>query len=182
MSEDLSFNIVNEDNEEITCDVLLVIPNDDNINEPYIVFTDYLLDEDNEYVFQYGKIVIENDEYTIKRIEDNNLVEQIKDKITEEMYEKANEQVQANLFDFNNIKETFIKKNEDGLDIEYHVIGYYEKYRLYTDFIPDDSQIGFKIYVDFKENDEYNLVDSKLGKEIIKKFNNEIIKKLKSDK
>ncbi len=36
--KDLSFTVKNDKGEEIICDVLSVVPNEENKNEPYVVF------------------------------------------------------------------------------------------------------------------------------------------------
>ena len=46
--EDLSFTLKDDNGEDITCDILSVVPNEANLDEPYVVFTDYMLDEDDE--------------------------------------------------------------------------------------------------------------------------------------
>ena len=56
-NKDLSFDIKTQDGEEVTCDILSVVPNEENKNEPYIVFTDYLLDENDEFILHFGKIM-----------------------------------------------------------------------------------------------------------------------------
>ena len=56
--------------------------------------------------------------------------------------------------------ETFKRKNELGVEIEYNVIGTYEengnKYYIYTDFVSDDNnKIGVRLFVDVKRGQTY---------------------------
>lgn len=96
--DDLSFTIKNKDGLEVICDILSVVPNEDT-NEPYVVFTDYMLDENNEFVLQYGKLVKINDDYVLKVIDDESVVASIKEKLQDEVVDYVNKQVQENLHD-----------------------------------------------------------------------------------
>ena len=58
--EDLSFEVVNDDGLEVECDILSIVPNEENKNEPFVVFTDYMLDENDEFVLQFGKVIEED--------------------------------------------------------------------------------------------------------------------------
>ena len=63
--EDLSFEIV-EDGVTLKCDVLEVIPNSNNSDEPYVVYTNYELDKNDEFIKKYGKLVSKNGHYYIE--------------------------------------------------------------------------------------------------------------------
>ena len=47
-------------------DIISVIPNEKNSEEPYVVFTDYTLDENDEFIKKYGKLIKEKDNYYLK--------------------------------------------------------------------------------------------------------------------
>lgn len=96
--DDLSFTIKNKEGLEVICDIVSVVPNEDT-NEPYVVFTDYMLDENNEFVLQYGKLVKVDEEYILKVIEDEEVVALIKEKLQDEIVDYVNKQVQENLHD-----------------------------------------------------------------------------------
>lgn len=96
--DDLSFTIKNKEGLEVICDIVSVVPNEDT-NEPYVVFTDYMLDENNEFVLQYGKLVKIDDEYVLKVIDDKEVVALIKEKLQDEIVDYVNKQVQENLHD-----------------------------------------------------------------------------------
>ena len=68
--EDLSFTLKDDNGEDITCDILSVVPNEANLDEPYVVFTDYMLDEDDEFVLEYGKLVKEGEDFNLVRVSD----------------------------------------------------------------------------------------------------------------
>ena len=44
--EDLSFTMTNKDGIEMICDILAVVPNPEDKESPYVIYTDYTLDED----------------------------------------------------------------------------------------------------------------------------------------
>ena len=71
--------------------------------------------------------------------------------------------------------ESFFKKNDIGVSIEYTIVGYYAedgtKYVIYTDFLEDkNSPTKIKLYVGYFVNGR--IVDASLEKrdEIIKKM------------
>lgn len=95
--EDLSFTITNDNGMEVICDIISVVPNDENKEEPYVVFTDYMLDDNNEFVMQYGKVIEIDGEYVLKRIEDEQVVNKIKEALKDEVVDYVNRQVQENI-------------------------------------------------------------------------------------
>ena len=76
--EDLSFTLKDDNGEDITCDILSVVPNEANLDEPYVVFTDYMLDEDDEFVLEYGKIVKDGEDFNLVRVSDPKEIDIIK--------------------------------------------------------------------------------------------------------
>ena len=50
--EDLSFEMKNKEGLDVTCDITAVIPNPDNSEEPYVKYTDYMLDEDDNFILE----------------------------------------------------------------------------------------------------------------------------------
>lgn len=97
--DDLSFTIKNKDGLEVICDIVSVVPNDENSEEPYVVFTDYLLDENDEFVLQYGKLIKIDDEYVLKVVDDVQVVNKIKAQLQNEIVDYVNTQIQENLHD-----------------------------------------------------------------------------------
>lgn len=95
--EDLSFTITNDKGMEVICDIVSVVPNDENKEEPYVVFTDYMLDDNNEFVMQYGKVIEIDGEYVLKRIDDEQVVNKIKEALKDEVVDYVNRQVQENM-------------------------------------------------------------------------------------
>ena len=82
--EDLSFTIKNKEGLDVICDIVSVVPNDDG-DEPYVVFTDYLMDENDEFIMQYGKLVKVDDDYVLKVVDDEKVIELIKEKLQDEI-------------------------------------------------------------------------------------------------
>ena len=95
--EDLSFTIKNDDGEDVICDIISVVPNEDNQDEPYVVFTDYMLDSNDEFVMQYGKVIEIDGEFVLKTINDENVVNKIKDALSDDIVSYVNDQVQENI-------------------------------------------------------------------------------------
>ncbi|MBQ6135163.1 MAG: hypothetical protein IJI60_02475 [Bacilli bacterium] len=93
-NKDLSFDIKTQDGEEMTCDILSVVPNEENKNEPYIVFTDYLLDENDEFILHFGKIMERDGEYQLLGIEDIKTIQRIKEQLSDEIVSRVNKQFQ----------------------------------------------------------------------------------------
>ncbi len=95
--EDLSFTKINEDGIEMICDILAVVPNPDNKEEPYVIYTDYTLDDKDEFVNSYGKIVSENDEYTLKTVTDKKTIDLINKESEDEIVKYVNKEIQDNI-------------------------------------------------------------------------------------
>ena len=95
--EDLSFDIINKDGLEVTCDITAVVPNPDNQEEPFVMFTDYTLDENDNFVTLYGKIIEEDGQSKLEQIEDKETIDKIKELSQDEVVKYVNEQIQDNL-------------------------------------------------------------------------------------
>ena len=95
--EDLSFTLKDDNGEDITCDILSVVPNEANLDEPYVVFTDYMLDEDDEFVLEYGKIVKDGEDFNLVRVSDPKEIDIIKDGLKDDITAYVNKAVQENL-------------------------------------------------------------------------------------
>lgn len=95
--EDLSFTVKNSEGNEVICDIVSVVPNDDNPDEPYVVFTDYMLDDNDEFVMQYGKVIEVDGDFVLKAVEDANVVNKIKESLSDDIVSYVNEQIQENI-------------------------------------------------------------------------------------
>ncbi len=63
--DDMSFEI-EEDGKTYKCDIIGIIPNDKKSEEPYVIFTDYMLDENDDMRKRNGKLVQSEDDYFIE--------------------------------------------------------------------------------------------------------------------
>lgn len=76
--------------------------------------------------------------------------------------------------------ETFKRKNDIGVAIEYTIIGRYNDngntYCLYTDFVPDNNKVGIRLFVDIEKDNKLERLPKDKENEIIIKFNKEILK------
>lgn len=95
--EDLSFTIKNDAGEDVICDIISVVPNEDKQDEPYVVFTDYMLDSNDEFVMQYGKVIEVDGEFVLKTINDENVVNKIKAALSDDIVSYVNDQIQENI-------------------------------------------------------------------------------------
>jgi hypothetical protein len=95
--EDLSFTTTNKDGLEVICDILEVVPNPVNSEEPYVIYTDYTMDANDEFVRQYGKVIEVEGEYVLKNITDPIQIEVIKKESQDEVVRYVNEQIQENI-------------------------------------------------------------------------------------
>lgn len=75
--EDLSFITKDKNGVEVINDILMVIPNEKNKNEPYVIYTNYELDENDEFINYYAILKKENDSYYL----DTNISDEEKDYI-----------------------------------------------------------------------------------------------------
>ncbi len=85
-----TFQVINDNGDEINCDILLSIPAIDEDGR-YIVFTDYMLDENKNSILQYGKIIEIDNEQIIQSINDDNKVRYIKKEMEKELLRIAEE-------------------------------------------------------------------------------------------
>jgi hypothetical protein len=95
--KDLSFDIINKDGMEVTCDIKAVIPNPDNQEEPFVIFTDYTLDENDDFVNLYGQIIEENGQSALKQIIDKETINKIIELSKDEVVQYVNDQIQDNI-------------------------------------------------------------------------------------
>lgn len=75
--KDLSFITKDKNGVEVINDILMVIPNEKNKNEPYVIYTNYDLDENDEFINYYAILKKENDSYYL----DTNISDEEKDYI-----------------------------------------------------------------------------------------------------
>lgn len=97
--EDLSFTIKYDNGEELINDITGVVPNPENDEEPYVTFTDYTMDENDEFNTYYGKLVKENDEYSLNTSLTKDEIRFINANLEEEITKYVNDTIQDNLTD-----------------------------------------------------------------------------------
>lgn len=95
--EDLSFNIIYENGEELINDITAVVVDEKNEEEPYVTFTDYTLQDDGEFNTYYGKLTKKGDEYTLNRNLTYDEIGYIKRNLNEEITKYVNDTIQDNL-------------------------------------------------------------------------------------
>ena len=85
MYDNLNFTITNLEGKTITCNILSILPADNN--NFYVVFEDGEKGEDNIPIFKYGKMIENNGEYELKNGISESELEEIKKNFAEEVQE-----------------------------------------------------------------------------------------------
>ena len=71
------------------------------------------------------------------------------------------------------MNETFIRKNDIGVDIEYTIVAHYKaderEYIIYTDFV-SDKEFGVRLFVDMVNNGNYVPLSESGSRTILDKF------------
>lgn len=80
--EEMSFTITNSDGIEVKCDVLSVI--NDEENKTYLLYTDYTLNDNNEYNVYVSQMINEDDSFRLEEIDNLDLLPGI-----QEVYEEV---------------------------------------------------------------------------------------------
>lgn len=96
---DLSFTSVNEDGLEVINDIIRIVPNNNSKDEPYIVFTDYRLDDNDEFINQYGKIIGADNSYAIETNLTKEEIEYIKRMLEDEIVQYVNNAIEENMYE-----------------------------------------------------------------------------------
>ena len=69
------------------------------MEEPYVVFTDYMLDDNDEFVMQYGKIIEIDGNFVLKTVNEPSIIDKIKDALSDDIVSYVNEQIQESIHD-----------------------------------------------------------------------------------
>lgn len=97
--EDLSFTTTDSNGQTVINDITSVIPNKENKEEPYVVFTDYSLDSHDEFIYHYGRLVGDNDNYSIETQLSADEVNYIQEMLKDEVVQYVNETIGESLND-----------------------------------------------------------------------------------
>ena len=79
-SYDFSFSIKNKAGQEIICDVLSVIQDDDE-QKSYVVYTDYLLDSEDKFNLYVQEVIFSDDSYILMDVDEDE-ISHLGDKLT----------------------------------------------------------------------------------------------------
>ena len=90
--EDYSFTIINDQGIEVKCDLISVI-SDNDTNQVYVVYTDYLLTKTNKFRILISELVEENSNYILMDVKDPEKMEEIK-KASLTLHSKAYQRLQ----------------------------------------------------------------------------------------
>ena len=75
--EEYSFTIVNDQGMEVKCDLISII-NDNETNQTYVIYTDYLLTKTNKFRVLISELVEKNGDYILQDVKDDEKKEEIK--------------------------------------------------------------------------------------------------------
>lgn len=90
--EDYSFTIINDQGMEVKCDLISII-SDNDTNQVYVVYTDYLLTKTNKFRILISELVEEDNNYILKDVTDKEKMEEIK-KTSLTLHSKAYQRLQ----------------------------------------------------------------------------------------
>ena len=91
-NEDFSFTIINDQGMEVKCDLISIITDNDT-DQIYVVYTDYLLTKTNKFRILISELVNENNDYILKDVTDKEKVEELK-KTSLTLHAKAYQRLQ----------------------------------------------------------------------------------------
>ena len=74
--EEYNFTIVDDNGNEVICDVISVLHDEKN-NEVFVVYTDYTLNENNQFNTYLSQMIEKNGEYTLKGVSSKNKYESL---------------------------------------------------------------------------------------------------------
>ena len=65
--EEYNFTVVDDNGNEVICDVISVLHDEKN-NEVFVVYTDYTLNDNNQFNTYLSQMIEKNGEYTLKGV------------------------------------------------------------------------------------------------------------------
>lgn len=80
---DKTFQITDADGTIINCEIISLVPNPDNSESPYIIYTDFKTE--NGYKILCGQLIETDGVYTINKITDDTVIDYLKEHLSEEM-------------------------------------------------------------------------------------------------
>jgi hypothetical protein len=81
--DDKKFAIIDDAGNEIECEIIKLIPNHENEEEPYIIYTDFNVE--NGYKMLCGQLIEKDGIYTINKIKEDYIIDYLKEELSDEM-------------------------------------------------------------------------------------------------
>lgn len=97
--EDYSFTIINDQGMEVTCDLISII-NDNDTDQVYVVYTDYLLTKSNKFRILISELAQEGENYILRDVKNPDKLEEIK-KASLTLHAKAYKRLQEKYSNIN---------------------------------------------------------------------------------
>lgn len=85
MNKGIKFQIINNEGKTIDCEIITLMPNPEDEDSPYIVYTDF--ETKDGYKLLCGQLIENEDGYTINKIEDDYIIDELKAKLSEDLIE-----------------------------------------------------------------------------------------------
>ena len=87
--ENIKFQIIDNKGKKIDCEIISLVPNAEEPNNPYIVYTDF--NTDQGYKLLCGQLIEGKDGYTINKIEEDYIIDMLKDKLCDDLIKLTEE-------------------------------------------------------------------------------------------
>ena len=94
---DKSFQIIDENGNLINCEIICIVPNEEDSTSSYIVYTDFKTE--NGYKLLCGELKETDGSYTINKITDDTIIDLLKDKAELRFKREADAEVVINFLE-----------------------------------------------------------------------------------
>lgn len=88
MTENIKFQII-KDGKTIDCEIISLLPNPEDENSPYIVYTDF--DTSNGYKLLCGQLIEDEEGYIINKITEDYIIDELKTKLNDDIVQLLEE-------------------------------------------------------------------------------------------
>ena len=77
--DDKKFEIIDDQGNKIQCEIIKLVPNNEDEEKPYIIYTDF------KNRILCGMLIEENGVYTVNKIEEDYIIDYLKDELSDEL-------------------------------------------------------------------------------------------------
>ena len=83
--DDKKFKLTDQNGNIVECEIIKVVPNNEEPDKPYIIYTDFI----PEHEILCGMLIEENGYYTVNKIEEDYIVDYLKDELSDELIKEV---------------------------------------------------------------------------------------------